>query len=62
MLDQGKSGNPAPQRRDPFLTLPLGAKFDPRAMLCNRGEFCPLGVKLSSGGEILCSPLHSSKQ
>jgi hypothetical protein len=30
--------------------------------LSPRGEFCPLGVKLSPGGEILCSPLHSSIQ
>jgi hypothetical protein len=29
-----------------------------------RGPFltCPLGVKLSPGGEILCSPLQSSKR
>jgi hypothetical protein len=38
----------------PFLTSPPGAKLSPRR------EFCPLGVKLSPGGEILCSPLHSS--
>jgi hypothetical protein len=31
------------------------------AKLFPRGEFCPLGVKLSPGGEILCSPFHSSK-
>jgi hypothetical protein len=30
--------------------------------LSPRIEFCSLGVKLSPGGEILCSPLHSSKQ
>jgi hypothetical protein len=54
----------------PFLTLPLGANFDPRGevvpqgkILSPGGEFCPLGpVKLSPGGELLCSPLHSSKQ
>jgi hypothetical protein len=27
-----------------------------------RGKLCPPGVKLSPGGEILCSPLLSSKQ
>jgi hypothetical protein len=27
-----------------------------------QGWSCPLGVKLSSGGEILCLPLHSFKQ
>jgi hypothetical protein len=27
-----------------------------------RGKFCPLGVNLYPGAEILCSPLHSSKQ
>jgi hypothetical protein len=32
----------------------------PGANLSPRGEFCPQGVKLSPGGEILCSPLHSS--
>jgi hypothetical protein len=42
--------------RGPFLTLPLGVNFDPR------GEFVPQGWILSPGGEILCSPLHSSKQ
>jgi hypothetical protein len=42
--------------RGPLLTSPLGANFDPR------GEFCPLWVKLSPGGEILYSPLHSPKQ
>jgi hypothetical protein len=41
----------------------LGANFDPGARLSPRGEFCPLGrMKLSPGGEILCSHLHSSKQ
>jgi hypothetical protein len=44
------------QVRGPFLTSPLGAKFDPQR------QSCPPGVKLSPGGEILCSPLHSSKQ
>jgi hypothetical protein len=43
--------------RGPFLTSPLGANFDPK------GEVVPrMGVKLAPGGEILCSPLHSSKQ
>jgi hypothetical protein len=32
---------PDVRARDPFLTSPLGANFDPR------GEFCPLGVKFS---------------
>jgi hypothetical protein len=40
----------------PFLTSPLGANFNPQ------GWICPLGVKLPPGGDILCSPLHSSKQ
>jgi hypothetical protein len=40
----------------PFLTFPLGASFEPQ------GQNCPPGVKLSPGGEIHCSPLHSSKQ
>jgi hypothetical protein len=48
--------------RGPFLTSTLGANFDPRGdTLTPMGEFCPLGVKLSPGDEILCSPLHSSK-
>jgi hypothetical protein len=34
----------------------LRANFDPR------GEVVHQGVKLSPGGEILCSPLHPSKQ
>jgi hypothetical protein len=38
-----------------ILNFALWGELDPR------GEFCPLGVKLSPGGEILCSPLHSSK-
>jgi hypothetical protein len=42
--------------RGPFLTSPLGANFDPQ------GRSCPPEVSLSPGGEILCSPLHSSKQ
>jgi hypothetical protein len=29
--------------------------------LSPRSEFWPLGVKLSPGDEIICSPLHSSK-
>jgi hypothetical protein len=41
---------------NPFLTSSLEANFAPR------GEFCPLEVKLSPGGEILCSPLLSSEQ
>jgi hypothetical protein len=40
----------------PFLNFP------PRGKLWPRGEFCPLGMKLSPGDEIICSPLHSSKQ
>jgi hypothetical protein len=40
----------------PFLTSPLGANVDPQ------GWILSLGVKLSPGGEILCSTLHSSKQ
>jgi hypothetical protein len=42
----------------PFLTSPLGANFDPQGWICPQGRICPLGVKLSPGGEILCSPLH----
>jgi hypothetical protein len=30
--------------------------------LSPQGWSCPLGVKLSPGGEILCLPLHSSKK
>jgi hypothetical protein len=41
----------------PFLTSPLGANlWPPEVKLFPRGEICPLGVKLSNGGEILCSP------
>jgi hypothetical protein len=36
--------------------------FTPRGKFDHRGKLCPLGVKLSPGGEILCLPLHSSKQ
>jgi hypothetical protein len=50
------------QHWGPFLTSPLGANLDPRGEFVPRGKICPLGVKLSPGGEILCSPLHSSKQ
>jgi hypothetical protein len=50
------------QSRGPFLTSPLGANFDPQGRSCPQGRICPLGVKLSPGGEILCSPLHSSKR
>jgi hypothetical protein len=46
----------------PFLTSPLGANLDPwgevvpqRWILFPWGEFIPWG-------EIICSPLHSSKQ
>jgi hypothetical protein len=46
---------PNPKFRGLFLTSLLGANFDPR------GELCPLGVKLSPEGEIICLPLHSSK-
>jgi hypothetical protein len=34
----------------------------PRDKLWPQGRSCPLGVKLSPGGEILCSTLHSSQQ
>jgi hypothetical protein len=40
----------------PLLTSPLGANFDPRA------EVVPQGRILPPGSEIVCSPLHSSKQ
>jgi hypothetical protein len=40
----------------PFLISPLGANFGPQ------GRSCPLEGKLSPGCEVLCSPLHSSKQ
>jgi hypothetical protein len=33
----------------------------PLEKLSPRGELCPLRVKLSPWGEILCLPLHSSK-
>jgi hypothetical protein len=36
--------------------------FTPRGKLWHQGRSCPPGVKLSPGGEIHCSPLHSSKQ
>jgi hypothetical protein len=49
-------GFPTFESRGPFITSYRGANLAPR------GEFCTLGVKLSHGGEILCSPLHSSKQ
>jgi hypothetical protein len=48
--------------RGPFLTSPLGKTLTPRGEVVPQGWICPLGVKLSSGGEILRSPLHSSKQ
>jgi hypothetical protein len=48
--------------KGPFLTSPLGANFDPRGEVVPKGRICPLRVKLSPGGEILCSHLHSSKQ
>jgi hypothetical protein len=48
--------------RGQFLTLPLGDNFYPGGgELSPRGEFCPLRLKLSPGGDILCLPLHSSK-
>jgi hypothetical protein len=53
----------------PLKTLRPTLNFTPRGKLWPpRGEvvlqvwICPLGAKLSSGGEILCSHLHSSKQ
>jgi hypothetical protein len=45
-----------------FLTSPLGKTLTPRAEVIPQGWICPLGVKLSPGGEILCSPLYSSRQ
>jgi hypothetical protein len=46
----------APRRQRPILNFAPRGNFDPQ------GQSCPLGVKLSPGGEILCLPLHSSKQ
>jgi hypothetical protein len=47
----------------PFLTSPLGANFDPQGRSCPQGvNLYPRGAKLSPGGEIICSPLNSSKQ
>jgi hypothetical protein len=46
----------------PFLTSPLGKILTPRGEVVPQGWICPLGVKLSPGGEIICLPLHSSKQ
>jgi hypothetical protein len=40
----------AVEHRGPFLTSPLGAKLAPR------GEFCPLGVKLSPGVKFSVCP------
>jgi hypothetical protein len=40
----------------PILNFALGANFDPQL------RSCPPEVKLSPVGEILCLPLHSSKQ
>jgi hypothetical protein len=48
--------------RGPFLTSTLGANFDPRGEVVSQGWIMSPGVKLSPGGEIICSPLHSSKQ
>jgi hypothetical protein len=48
--------NVVPKYRDPVLASPLGANLDPS------GEVVPQGGILSPGGEILCSPLHSSEQ
>jgi hypothetical protein len=42
--------------RGPLFTSAIGANFDPQ------GRICPLRVKLSLGGEIVCLPLHSSKK
>jgi hypothetical protein len=42
--------------RGTFLTSTSGVKLSPRS------EFWPLGMKLSLRGEILCSPLQSSKE
>jgi hypothetical protein len=47
----------------PILNIAPRGKCWPQGRSCSfRGEFCPLGVKLSSRGEILFSTLHSSKQ
>jgi hypothetical protein len=49
--------------RGPVLTLSLGAIFDLQVRSYPTGvNFDPLGGKLSPGDEILCLPLHSSKQ
>jgi hypothetical protein len=50
--------------RGPFLTSPRpwGKLWPPGAKLSARGEFVPLGLSYPPWGEILCLPLHSSKQ
>jgi hypothetical protein len=51
--------------RGPFLTSPLGSNFDPQGRSCPQGvHFVPWGRGWSYplGCEILCTPLHSSKQ
>jgi hypothetical protein len=40
---------------------PRGKLWRPGAKFSPKGGFCPLGVKLSPGDEILSLPLHSSK-
>jgi hypothetical protein len=40
----------------PFLTLTLGANFDPRGGVVPQGEFCPQGVKSSPGVKFSVRP------
>jgi hypothetical protein len=44
------------------LILIFEKNFAPRGKVVPQGGIFTLRVKLSPGGEILCSPLHSSKQ
>jgi hypothetical protein len=44
-----------PEARGPFLTLPLGANFDPRGEVVPQGRICPPGANFAPWGEILCS-------
>jgi hypothetical protein len=53
---------PAKEVRGPFLTSPLGANFDPQGLSCPPGVNLSPKVEVFPGVEILCSPLHSSKQ
>jgi hypothetical protein len=54
LADKPSCGN-----RGPFLTSPLVANFDPQGRSCPGSELCLLGVKLSRGDEINCSPIES---